>query len=539
MPEISKIQLQGTNGHAETYNIKDEYARSQLNQKLNSPEILLGLTFKSGNNQTIDETDIIISQDGANYSNIRVDIPMGRDPSIIFNKNKNLFFATCTPATQTNYTFVIYTSSDLKNWTPHNIIVPNYLQNIKMAPDLFLIDENNLLVSFSYQTGTEEDITGTNINKFDIVLCNLNITNINNITVSNVRVANLINCPHKNNIDSNIILYNNTYYLAVKNDYYKTIQIYTSTDLNNFTLLNQNILNSNDVSDNSIFLEGPCMYIFNNKVYLICDSYANLHNLIVAKTTNFTDFEFRETNLYYFNHATVISLNEEIAKKIVYNLNNYNISTNNRLTPYNQFQTGLYIRRGDNKEICAIPNSIYFIVGSATIKNIKNPFNCKSQKFCFITNPSEKLTIQKVLDNDYNKVFINTKYNNEKIFEISLNKNSLIFAPSNFEELTGESALSNISYNETYLKNVSILLYRSGNTVTIRLQAQLNQTLSSNKWVSPIITMLNNYYLPICNMQCNSNINTDLQYNITGTLNGMLKGNENDQINITVTFVTN
>ena len=504
---------------------------------INKTQMLLGLTFKAEGMGEATEKDIIVSLDGINWGNMKINAPWGRDPSIVYDNKRKLFYITCTPDTQTEYTFIIYVTSDLINYTPHKIVIPNYLNNLKWAPDLYYDETNDkLIVSFSYQYGTENDVNGDTINAFDIIIAETN--DFTNFTMTNVHTANLINKKNRNHIDSNIIFYNNFYYLCVSDQYYKILEIYSSTNLSDFNLVCQNILNTNDYTDNTIYLEGGSQYIFNDEIFLMSDSYAHLHTLVCGKTTDFMNYELATTNLNKFRHGSIININDEHLRQVVQNIPNLNFSSNNKLTPDKKYYTGIYIPRNTNREVSVIPNSIIFIEGNSTITNLRNPFNCENQKFCFITNPNETLTIQKIMNNNKNKIYRNSNYNNEKIFTINLNDNSLLFPLETYEDIENIT-VDDFTFNEDYVLNPVVDCYRTGNIIFLRIQFNLAQQLDSNTWVNVLFNITNTKWRPRFNQQLINNLNNDMQLYTNGNASGSLRGTQNTSIIINTFYLTN
>ena len=112
-------------------------------------DFLMGISFKATGTQLPDETSIIVSQDGINFSNFIIPDLYLRDPSIAYNSNNHKFYIASTPPTQTEYTFLLYESEDLINWTEHHIAITGYLENLKWAPDLYYDETNNKVKKLS------------------------------------------------------------------------------------------------------------------------------------------------------------------------------------------------------------------------------------------------------------------------------------------------------------------------------------------------------------------------------------------------------
>lgn len=527
-------------------NIINQEIFGQLNTRITTlesevsktPDFLLGVSFKADGTNLPTETDLIISLDGVNFSNIKIPELLLRDPSIAYDSTRHKFYMTCTPPTQTDYTILLYDSSDLINWTEHQIAIPNYLTNLKWAPDLYYDETNDkLIVSFSYQYGTETDINGDSYPAFDIIFCETN--DFENFTMTNVRVANLISRPHRNHIDSNIININNVWYLAVKDDYQKVIEIYQSSNLTDFSLLCGNILNNNSTADNTIYLEGPSQYYFNGEYHLMADSYAHLHGIVNTNSTDYQDFDFACTNLNYFRHNSVIVISDIEAKKIIADLPEFNLSTSDKLTPSPEYQPAIYIKANQNKEMTAIPNSIMFIEGNATISNLRNPFNCNEQKFEFITNPDITLNITKVDNITKNIKLINTTFNNEKTISLNLNENSNIFGRDTFEEIEyydKATLVANISHIDSNIEISDAVAYKSGNVISVFLDIKVLNTIDT--WINELFRFTSYKFIPRVKTQWSSTIMTNLAMFNSGILQGNFRGTANAHISLSATYIT-
>lgn len=509
------------------------------NEVSKTPDFLLGVSFKASGTNLPTETDLIISLDGINFSSIKIPELLLRDPSIAYDSTRHKFYMACTPPTQTDYTILLYDSSDLINWTGHEIAIPNYLTNLKWAPDLYYDETNDkLIISFSYQYGTEEDVNGDTYPAFDIIFCETN--DFENFTMTNVRVANLISRTHRNHIDSNIININNVWYLAVKDDYQKVIEIYQSSNLTDFSLLCENILNNNSATDNTIYLEGACQYYFNGEYHLMADSYAHLHGIVNSNSADYQNFDFACTNLNGFRHNSIIVINDIEAKKIIADLPEFNLSTSDKLTQTPEYQTAIYIQRDQNREICAIPNSIIFINGNATISNLRNPFNCSEQKFAFISNPTDVLNITKIDDVTKNIKLTNTAYNNEKIVTLSLNKNSNVYPKDTFEDIVyydKATILAQISHVDSNLEITDASAYRAGNVLSVFLEV---------KTINQIDTWLNEFFRfetfglkPKVKTQWASTIMTNMAMFPSGIMQGNIRGTANARLSLSATYITN
>ena len=529
-----------------------DYEINQLNNKVdtleekteeieniitNCPDLLFGVSFKAPGMGVPTEMDYVISLDGINFSNIKIDDFALRDPSIVYDSTRKKFYLTGTPATQTDYTFVLYESEDLQTWTSHYVAIPNYLTNLKWAPDLYYDETaDKLIVTFSYEYGTETDSDGQTIPAFDIIICDT--TDFTNFEMSNVRVATLTNSFHRSHIDSNIIKYNNLWYMVVNEQYSKTLEIYTSSDLTNFTLKCQNILNNNDKSDNTIYLEGACQYLFNNEYHVVADSYAHMHTLINGKSNNQEDFELSATNLNYFRHGSIISITNNEAKQLISKLPNFNLNTADKLTPTPEDHPAVYIKANQNREMTAIPNSIFFIEGNATITNLRNSFNCDEQKFCFITNTNVTVNINKFDEITKTVPLINTSYNNEKTISVSLNKNSYIFGKNSFEELTVYRKQDVIDRIINLNENMIIydaVAYRAGNVLQIFIDIQL--TSSINAYIG-LFKFNNVDFQPRAKLQLNSDTIANIAMFNDGQVSGGINGAANSHITITGTYIT-
>ncbi|TWT27725.1 family 43 glycosylhydrolase [Planomicrobium sp. CPCC 101110] len=238
------------------------FAATSTNVKKKSDEYIIYSFFK---NNSDTNTGIYVSTDGERINKInkkKLNLANLRDPSITF-------FGGWFLIAYTGYNpqdFKISKSKDLINWTTEEIDLNLYQSDYNKiwAPEFF-VDGNKLYVLLSNREGADiKDIKGKSIPKFKpyITEC-LDIKSLKFSTPKPLKLDN------GNKIDPSMIKHKGEYYMFIKNEYDKKIELWKS---NRITGKYKKISNSIEPLSNT---EGISIIKYNKKFYLYGDSFEN------------------------------------------------------------------------------------------------------------------------------------------------------------------------------------------------------------------------------------------------------------------------
>jgi len=250
------IPILNSNLIAEKIKYSGYELQEQINDINNKEGLYIG-TFFEGDDYT-GKLRLVTSKDGFNFAHINQDLNIDmRDPSIIFKNDK--YYIAYTSGSE-NWDFKIATTNDLLNFTEHaiNIGLGNYSK--VWAPEWFE-DTNGdlyLLVAAGNELATME---------LYISKC----TDIENFTFTTPTQIN-INNNDTGRIDPYIVKADNIYYLSYTTYVYTSstvsgekCKIYSSTDLINWTLVND------DIFPRYWTVEAVCITYQNNRFTIYAD----------------------------------------------------------------------------------------------------------------------------------------------------------------------------------------------------------------------------------------------------------------------------
>ena len=382
-------------------------------------------TFFDGSTEKI---KFVTSLDGENFADILPGVDLsGRDPQIVYDEENKKFYISCTwGSNTTDCDFTMYVTEDFETFETKKINL-GILANRRWAPELFFDTDGTLYCFISVGT-TDSDMS---IYK---AVC----TDIETMTFNSASAVSLNGSSY---IDANVTKYNDVYYMVVKDEISGKQEIYSSVNLTYWTRINSDILQSGEAC------EGGMMTIINGKFTFYGDTWQSFGYYITAQSddpTSFTAFK-RPNSLHGKRHGTVLYVTNQEAVKIITGLESY---TNNLTVVKTRSQE--YQLTGSYDELVVIPNFIYRITANTTITNLINAYNLEYMPFYFAMNSTGTLTINNVINSEYqtkaiNKTIYNSHKDNEKLNKISLignpredkNNNSVDLGIANITAGTG------------------------------------------------------------------------------------------------------
>ena len=407
--------------------LQEEYEKTKLKNN-----IYLGAFF----NGDTEKLNFCVSNDGLNFSDIlpNVDIS-GRDPNIIYNPKNKTFYLSVTDSGNT-WDFTCYTSKDLINWTRHYVSL-GILTGIRWAPELFFDKNGDLWATITEGTDIYSNMT-------------LYKSKCNNEELLTFDVRTPINVSQQNIIDSNIIYDkdNDIYYLTCKNNTTSLQLIYSSSDLENWDLVNSNVLKTGEPC------EGGFMIKTNKKFTFYGDTWQSFNYFIIAQSENPANFNnfTRPNSLINKRHGSICFIENQEVVALITNLESYKQMEN-----INQITSQEFLINGNIDTLIVYPNFIYRVSETSTINKLINAYDLLVMPFYFATYKNATLTIKNVVNSEFqtktiNKTIYNSTYSNEKLNFITLIGNPVLNSNSDFISY-------NISENITISEGWTVAIY--------------------------------------------------------------------------------
>ena len=427
-------------------------------EEITNGEVINKIFLATFFDQANEKVHFSTSLDGINFSDILEDVDLsGRDPQIIYNPNTKLFYISVTGGANTTNTDVkLYVSSDLVNWTTKTVNL-GILSGTRWAPELFLDDNGDMYYFISVDSSGDNE-------HFSIYKSKC--TDIDTLTFATALPVSL---DESNIIDANVCKKDDVYYLTCKNNTTSKELIYTSTDLTNWSNINRDVLKTDEPC------EGGMMIRVGNKFNFYGDTWQSFGYYIMAQSenpTSFTAFK-RPNSLIGKRHGSVCYIEDKECVSLITHLDSYTNRVN-----VNKPATREYQLTGSIDNLVVYPNFIYRITGNTTISNLINAYDLEEMNFYFAMNVTGTLTINKVINSEYqektiNKVIYNSRNNNEKINSISLIGNPVVKNNADIQTLVSSNYITfntgwtgtiyNMTRHEDYIHVDADIKRTSGN----------------------------------------------------------------------------
>lgn len=357
-------------------------------------------TFFDG---TTEKIKFVTSLDGEDFSDILTDVDLsGRDPQIVYDETRKKFYISCTwGSNTTDCDFTMYVTEDFETFETKKINL-GILANRRWAPELFFDTDGTLYCFISI--GSADD----NMTIYKSVC-----TDIDNMTFS---TATPISLGSSSYIDPSVTKKDNVYYMIVKDEVTYKQEIYSSVNLTYWTRINADILQSGESC------EGGMMTIINDKFTFYGDTWQSFGYYIMSQTTDPTSFNtfYRPDSLHNKRHGTVLYLTDQEAVRLITSLPSY--TNNENLVPVRSQE---YELNGSYDKVIVMPGFVYRITANTTITNLINAYDTPFFNFYFAMGAGGTLTINNVINSEYqtkaiNKTIYNSHKDNEKLNRMSL-----------------------------------------------------------------------------------------------------------------------
>jgi hypothetical protein len=345
-------------------------------------EALIISAFSGKNGSAL---DLHLTKDGSNFIPLNDDVLFSgevRDASMIYKNGK--FYVAFTRGMSPNVGFVIAVSDDLENWTQNTILMNSY--SVCWAPEWFEDTNGDVYIFLTLGDGTHQnDIDGQSVYYTKQYKIKALDTSLLSFSTPTELVFNQVS----NKIDSFIIKKDSTYYNFVKNEYNKTIEVYTSTDLLNFTY-------QYTVDSKGIYVEGPSVIFFAGKYHMYLDGFTTLKTLHYTSTDLVTWSAFDLTNSYgrRTQHFSPIKTNSDINKVIN---QFYKKRLAGMIFDYTSKPTSINIEKMLSGGVLNVVNDddnvTYYVIGNKNLTITSINGNCNKFRFIIFAPTSQPSTI--------------------------------------------------------------------------------------------------------------------------------------------------
>ena len=477
---------------------------------------------------------LFLSNDAINFTKIpNIEISGesssgGGDPSILYDEETKTFLIAYSNQ-DNNECFTILKSKDLINWDeyPITLTLPQDIQGWnKWAPTFFRDNNGSIKLIFS------ADKTQ---NGFDFENLITELTDVENLTFTNP--YKIVKDDVASIYDCSIQFINNKYYMVATD--FNVIKLYTSNDLINFTLINNNLLDNYYLgTNNERALEGCKLSILNDKLMLYCEI-PNIERYIISEIdlTNNKILSIKTLNcLQNYKHGSVINIDTPSSKNILNNIAK-NIINENEITPLKRIQTIIALTKDTTLDKFTIyPKEIIIINGNGhtlTINKIIDPY--KLQKLDFIIyDENGKLIINQYESELYsNYEYTATIGSGKKVKTLDFRFNTL---DNSYDYLALDSGVIELSLPQGFTGN--IWAQKIGHVVNI--QFNFNGTYSYGLLLATIPQALRPSH-QISTVLLNRSYESSNEYLLISNDGGIvyLGGNSSGQMIGNITYLVN
>lgn len=352
---------------------------------------------------------LYVTNDGVNFNKVDIDLTSliaGRDASIVY-LNGLFYMGVTWYASDFSYDLVIFTSSDLLNWTRHEINLQFNVKSRTWAPDLFIKNDGTLCMYVSHERVNDDNET-------------MEAWYSECIDIDNLVFTKAVKCTglHYPNIDAHRFTYKDVDYLLIKTEDTKYIELYRCVSDTGFTPL---ITGNNSMLPR--YTEAPCTLLLGEYLYIYGDRYYDPPVLeygtqkpICVRTDNLIDYSYvAECNVnsgdYKMSrarHGSLLKLTDETLQIV------YNASDNIVINSSTKFEA-------KELEHLNVENFGTRVGNTVTIDNVVAYPNTV---YCVFNNPSGETPTNKVIinniDNPYklDDFYLFIECNNNKVIEV-------------------------------------------------------------------------------------------------------------------------
>ena len=300
------------------------------------------------------------------------------------------------------------------------------------APHIFEIGGKLYLIESCWTGAFETNIDGTKTHQYQMWLAEVDVS------TDGVKIGtpSPINLPDTNinHIDGLMIQLDNTIYLLCVNDSLKTVEVYSTVNMTDFTVINKQLFGG-------IRFEGITATIYNGVVNLYADHYATTagapKKMYYGTTKDFLTVDNVKTvsadYKYQLRHGDVITINNASAKKVLRAIDDYNSFSLIPVRDKFKYNCNTFKSVTDDsgailykeiKDLYITPECEYHFPSNYDyrITNLHNLFGVDSVKFV-VSASGAKISIT-----NSDSVTINYSFNNSEVAETFVENTIINFA---------------------------------------------------------------------------------------------------------------
>ena len=473
------------------------------------------------------------SNDCVNFEKLDISFPFTQRDVSFATYNGKFYF--CKAASGYNDRFELHVTSDFANWETHIVSFTGLTGENTWAPEISIFEDGSACVTLNNNAGTETDIMGKTITLWDCYI--LKCANIESYKFDNPVLMQLTTGSNRNHIDAQISKLANKYWLIVKNDHAKVLELWESDDLDTWTIRNTNVTNS------SLLVEGGSLVFDEKSAYIVADAYVDGQQ--VAMRCDINDFPNFNSKL-----VSPVMLRGQRHGRVNLITDDACIDTINRIHvfaedyKFKKIEYGYKYLAGSNAgywnlpDLPVIDKYVYGMAGTHNNVHITNPFGCEKMLIKWAGTRGNTLTITHIDDVKLDTPIkvINSGYTNDMIVEIPIatkQRSANITDITLYENLnaSGVTGSTNFTVKTCYGHKVN-------NMVTINLTLTCTADYTTQQWVSGIATLPDSFK-PITEIAFINNIGSNaIRLNASGAINGNINCPANTDINLIATYLT-
>lgn len=413
--KISRENISNIN--TQISNINDEIS----NLPLTNDFIISNLFANTSGNPN----NFFASINGYDFTQINFPIDVaGRDVVFRYDKYRKLFYLVFGSTSQ-EYDFVLKVSADLENWETYNINIGLTSFANRWAFTIFPLEDRLLLhVSCASNITDIVNIYGDTTGLFKLYKAEcVDFENFIFSNASQIQLTSLDDTQANHNIyiDSSVAKLDDTYYMVIKNEYYARIQLFTSTDLSNWTCINDNIFKGNYPC------EAPEIIFNDNYCYIYAEDYKRAFMFMAScMMVGFPNFDFSLRRLYSLRgkHGSFNLIDDAHAKNIILEKCKLNFLYTNSLRPHRPelFRIDDSTNTHMLSNLVPLPNNIYvvYLTTQNNYISIYNMYDLDYMDLAFYNRADCTITIQQIDGTTRNLLIENSANRNERLIRIPL-----------------------------------------------------------------------------------------------------------------------
>lgn len=473
------------------------------------------------------------SNDCVNFDKLDISFPFTQRDVSFATYNGKFYF--CKVASGYNDRVELHVTSDFANWETHIVSFSGLTGENVWSPEINIFEDGSACITICNNAGTETDALGNTIKQFDCYI--LKCADIETYAFANPQLMQLTTGSNRNHIDPQITKLGNKYWLCVKNDHAKVIELWESDDLDTWTIRNTN------VTGTSLLVEGGSLIFDEKSAYIVADAYVDGQEVVMrCDIDDFPNFNSKLVSpvmLRGQRHGRVNLITDDTCIDTINNIPVFAEDYKFKKIEYGyKFLAGSNAGYWNLPDLPVIDKYVYGMAGTHDNIHITNPFGCEKMLIKWAGSRGNTLTITHIDGVELTTPLkvVNTGYTNEMILEIPIatkERSANITDITLYENLkaSGVTGSTNFTVKTCYGHKVN-------NMVTINLTLTCTADYSTQQWVSAIAELPASFR-PITEIGFINNIGSNaIRLAADGKINGNIQCAENTDINLIATYLT-